>query len=176
SSAPLPPRYLPAPAESGRNSCRFMNSGKRTSVTSTLANLIPPTAWPSPPLCQPSPALEAPPPPRAWNMCQMNGRPLRGFVPRIAIRKRRDQPATARSGQEPASALIIASAISCAQWLVHSVTGAGGYAHTTVPCFSLTSTGRNVPEFFGVLGSIRKANAMWIADIAFGSDELTKPI
>ena len=56
----------------------------------------------------------------------MNFRLLRGFVPEIAMRKRRDQPASTRSGQLGASALIMASAISCAQWVVESVTGAGG--------------------------------------------------
>ncbi len=85
----------------------------------------------------------------------MNLRLFRGFVPEIAMRKRRDQPASTRSGQLLASALIIASAISCAQWLVDSVTGAGGYGQTTVPSFALTVTGRNVPSFFGVRGSIR---------------------
>src|SRR5258705_7027925 len=37
-----------------------------------------------------------------------------------------DQPASTRSGQLLASALIMASAISCAQWFVDRVTGAGG--------------------------------------------------
>ena len=45
--------------------------------------------------------------------------------------------------------------ISCAQWLVHSVTGAGGSAHTTVPGLALTVSGRNAPSFFGVSGSMR---------------------
>ena len=49
------------------------NSGKRTSVTSRLPNLMPPAACHSPAPGQPSPAGEAPPPGRAWNMCQMNG-------------------------------------------------------------------------------------------------------
>src|ERR1700730_9401959 len=95
-------------------------------ATSTEPNLIPPAACPSPAVSQPSPADDAPPPPRAWKRCQMNLRLFRGFVPETAMRKRRDQPASTRSGQLGARALIIASAISCAQWLVDSVTGAGG--------------------------------------------------
>src|SRR6266536_4505990 len=98
----------------------------------------------------------------------MNGRLVRGFTPWIAIRKRFDHPAIVRSGQAPASALIIASAMSCAQWLVQSVTGAGGNGHTIVPCLAFTVTGLNVPSFFGVRGSIRYANAMWTDDIVFG--------
>jgi len=44
----------------------------------------------------------------------------------------------------------MASAISCAQWLVASVTGAGGRGCTIVPSRVITFTGRNAPEFFGV--------------------------
>ena len=172
---PTPPRCWPSPAESGRNSCRSKVSGKRTSATSTEPNLIPPTAWPSPAVSQPSPAGEAPPPPRAWNMCQMNGRFVRGFTPLIAMRKRRDQPAMARSGHARASALMTASAISCAQWLVASVTGAGGRGCTIVPSRVITFTGRKVPEFFGVRGSMRNASAMCTEDIVLGKDEFTKP-
>ena len=73
----------------------------------------------------------------------------------IAMRKRRPQPAMARSGQAGVSALMIDSAISCAQWLVESVTGAGGLGCTIVPGLRITFTGRKVPEFFGVRGSIR---------------------
>ena len=39
--------------------------------------------------------------------------------------------------------------------VVESVTGAGGRGHTTVPSLAFTVTGRNVPSFFGVRGSIR---------------------
>ena len=39
----------------------------------------------------------------------------------------------------------------------------------------MTRTGRNVPEFFGVRGSIRYAKAMCTADIVFGNDEFTNP-
>ena len=85
----------------------------------------------------------------------MNFFPVRGSSPWIAMRNRRPQPAIARSGQAAASALMIASMISCEQWLVHSVTGAPGIAHTTVPCFAITSIGRKAPSFFGVCGSIR---------------------
>src|SRR6266542_982882 len=63
---PGPPRYCPAPPEPGRNSWVLKNSGKRTSVTSRLPNLMPPAACHSPPPGQPSPATEAPPPGRAW--------------------------------------------------------------------------------------------------------------
>ena len=52
--------------------------------------------------------------------------PVRGSSPWIAIRKRRPQPAMARSGQECRSALMMASTISFEQWLVHSVTGRAG--------------------------------------------------
>ena len=45
--------------------------------------------------------------------------------------------------------------MSWAQWLVDSVTGAGGSGFTIVPGLAITVTGRNVPEFFGVRGSIR---------------------
>ena len=85
----------------------------------------------------------------------MNGRLVRGFTPLIAIRKRRPQPAIARSGAAGARALMIASAMSWAQWLVDSVTGAGGNGFTIVPGLAITVTGRNVPEFFGVRGSIK---------------------
>ncbi len=85
----------------------------------------------------------------------MNGRFVLGLTPWIAIRKRRDHPAITRSGQLGASALMIASAISWAQWFVESVTGAGGCGQTMVPCLAFTVTGRNVPSFFGVRGSIR---------------------
>ena len=45
------------------------------------------------------------------------------------MRKRRPQPAMARSGQAGASALMIASMISWPQWLVESVTGARPRVH-----------------------------------------------
>ena len=61
----------------------------------------------------------------------------------------------ARSGQAGASALMIASMISWAQWLVQSVTGAPGLAQTTVPSLAITESGRNAPSFLGVSGSIR---------------------
>ena len=130
-------------------------SGKRASATSTLPNLIPPAAWPSPAVAHPSPTAVAPPPGRAWNMCQMNGLRVRGLTPLIAMRKRRPHPAMARSGQAGASARMIASAISCAQWFVASVTGAAGLGQTIVPCLAITRTGRKVPEFLGVRGSMR---------------------
>ena len=50
---------------------------------------------------------------------------------------------------------MIASMISWPQQLVHSVTGAPGRGHTTVPSFAITSNGRKAPSFFGVCGSIR---------------------
>ena len=66
------------------------------------------------------------------------------------------RPAGQRAvGQAPASALMTDSAISCAQWLVASVTGAGGYGQTMLPCFARISTGRKVPSFFGMRGSRR---------------------
>ena len=101
-------------------------------------------------------------------MCQMNGRPLRGSLPEIAMRKRRPQPAIARSGQAGARALMTASMISWAQWFVASVTGAPSFAHTTVPGFAITVSGRNMPSFFGVCGSIRYASAMTTAERMFG--------
>ena len=85
----------------------------------------------------------------------MNGRFVLGFTPWIAMRNRRDHPARTRSGQLGASALMIASAISWAQWFVESVTGAGGRGHTIVPSLAFTVTGRKVPSFFGVRGSMR---------------------
>src|SRR5438105_9604009 len=137
---------------------------------------MPPAAWPSPAVSQPSPTAVAPPPGRAWNMCQMNARFVRGFTPLIAMRKRRPQPAIARSGHAGASALMIASMISWAQWFVDSVTGAGGFGWTIVPGVVRTFTTRNDPEFFGVRGSMRYASAMWTADIVYGYDEFTKPV
>src|SRR5918996_5077912 len=101
-------------------------------------------------------------------MCQMNGRRGRGFTPLIAMRKRRPQPAIARSGAAGASALMIDSAISCAQWLVDSVTGAGGFGLTIVPGRAITFTGRDVPQFFGIRGSRRDAKAMCTADMVLG--------
>ena len=85
----------------------------------------------------------------------MKLRPLRGFSPWMAMRKRRLQPAIARSGHEADSALMIASTISFEGWLVHSVTGRPGSAHTMVPCFAITFSGRSAPSFFGISGSIR---------------------
>ena len=79
----------------------------------------------------------------------------RGSLPWRAIRKRRPQPAIARSGQAADSALMIASRISWAQWFVASVTGAPGFAQTTVPGFATIVSGRKVPSFFGVSGSMR---------------------
>ena len=55
---------------------------------------------------------------------------------------------------------MIASMISWAQWLVASVTGAGGFGCTIVPGLVSTFTTRNEPEFFGVRGSMRYASAM----------------
>jgi len=72
----------------------------------------------------------------------------------MATRKRRPQPAIARSGQAGANALITASMSSLPQWLVHNVTGAGALAHTTVPGLAMTLSGRKAPSFFGVSGSI----------------------
>src|SRR5207253_2413813 len=152
---PRPPRNRPSPPESGRNSWRAKKRGKRVSVTSMLPNLMPPAAWPSPAVGHPSPAAEAPPPPRAWNRCQMNGRSVRGLTPWRAMRKRLDQPAMTRSGHERARALSTASAMSWAQWFVQSVTGAGGSGQTIDPGRARTLTGRNVPAFFGVRGSSR---------------------
>src|SRR5438094_7003131 len=106
-------------------------------------------------------------------MCQMNGRFVRGLTPLIAMRKRRDQPASTRPGHERASALIIASAISCAQWFVARVPGAGGRGCTMVPSGVITLTGRDAPESFGVRGVIRNASAMYTADIVSGTDVCT---
>ena len=85
----------------------------------------------------------------------MNGRFVAGFTPWIAMRKRLDQPAIVRSGHDAASAFHMASAMSWAQWFVHRVTGAGSRGQTTEPSLAFTVTGRNVPSFFGVRGSIR---------------------
>ena len=101
-------------------------------------------------------------------MCQMNGRPFRGSLPWIAMRKRRPHPARTRVGQAGASALITDSAISWAQWFVQRVKGAGGLAQTTVPTLATTVSGRNVPSFFGVSGSIRYASAIATAERMFG--------
>src|SRR5262245_35815624 len=101
----------------------------------------------------------------------MNGRRVRGFTPLIAMRKRRPHPAMTRSGHAGARALMIASAISWAQWLVARVTGAGGFGFTMVPFRAITVTGLKVPSFFGVRGSIRKASAMCTADMVLGNDE-----
>src|SRR5437763_16085339 len=116
---------------------------------------MPPAAWPSPAVSQPSPAAVAPPPGRAWNRCQMNGRRVLGLTPLIAMRKRRPQPAIERPGHAGARALMIASAMSWAQWLVASVTGAGADGQTIVPSLTRVFTGRKVPELFGVGGAVR---------------------
>ena len=63
---------------------------------------------------------------------------------------------------------MIASMISWPQWLVHSVTGLPSSGHTTVPRFASTSTGRKVPSFFGVCGSIRNDSATATAERVFG--------
>src|SRR5205823_10660361 len=92
----------------------------------------------------------------------------RGSLPWIAMRNRRPQPAIARSGQAGAKALMIASMISWPQWLVANVTGAPGRAHTTVPSLAMTVTGRKVPSFFGVSGSIRYDSATTTDEYMFG--------
>src|SRR2546428_12659621 len=101
-------------------------------------------------------------------MCQMNGFRVRGLTPLIAIRKRRPHPAIARSGQAGASARMIASAISWAQWFVASVTGAGGEGQTIVPRLAVTLTGPNVPEVFRRRGPMREAEGMFPAHLPFG--------
>src|SRR6202048_5229441 len=107
-------------------------------------------------------------------MCQMKPRSVRGSRPWIAMRKRRPQPAMARSGQAGASALITASMISLPQWLVHNVTGAPALAHTTVPGLAITLSGRNAPSFLGVSGLIRYASAAATAARMFAQDELAE--
>src|SRR2546428_11550517 len=108
-------------------------------------------------------------------MCQMNGFRVRGLTPLIAIRKRRPHPAIARSGQAGASARMIASAISWAQWFVASVTGAGGEGQTIVPRFAMTLTGRDGSGVFGGRGAMRQGDAMCPADIVVGKDEMMEP-
>ena len=78
----------PSPPEPARNSCCAEMQGKRTSATSRLPNLRPPTECHSPIDDQPSPPDDAPPPGRAWNRCQMKFLPVRGSSPWIAIRNR----------------------------------------------------------------------------------------
>src|SRR6202023_4249652 len=114
-----------------------------------LPNLRPPTECHSPIDDQPPPPDDPPPPGRAWNMCQMKSRPVRGSSPWIAIRNLRPHPAIARSGQDADSAFTIASTISFDGWLVHNVTGRPGSAHTMVPCFAITFSGRSAPVFLG---------------------------
>src|SRR6201996_9006893 len=104
----------------------------------------------------------------------MNGLPLRGFSPWIAMRKRRLQPAIARSGQDCDIALTMASTISLEGWLVHSVTGRPGSAHTIVPCFAITLSGRSAPEFLGMSASIKNANAIEHAACMLACEEFTK--
>ena len=150
--APGPPRIAPVAAAVGPELVAAEEQRKAHLGTSMLPNLMPPAACHSPAAGQPSPAGEAPPPGRAWNRCQMNGRAVRGSMPWSAMRKRRPQPAIARSGQAGASALMIASMISWPQWLVHSVTGAPGRAQTTVPSLAITV---QRPERAVVLGRLR---------------------
>src|SRR3954471_5713795 len=104
----------------------------------------------------------------------MKLRPLRGSSPWIAIRNRRLQAALARSGQEADSAFTIASTISFEGWLVQSVTGRPSSAHTTVPCFAITLSGRSAPAFFGMSASIRYANAITTAECILAYEEFTK--
>ena len=49
------------------------------------------------------------------------------------------------------SLMVIRVPIGIAMFMI----GAGGYGQTIVPCFALTVSGRNVPSFFGVRGSMR---------------------
>src|SRR5260370_21781241 len=90
------------------------------------------------------------------------------------MRKRRPQPAIARSGQAGAKALTIASMISWPQWLVHRVSGSPSSAHTIVPGLAISSLGRKVPSFFGVSGSIRNDSATTTAEYVLAYEELTK--
>ena len=137
---------------------------------------MPPAECHSPMVENPSPAADPPPPGRAWNMCQMKRRPLRGSVPFSAMRRRRPQPPIARSGQAGASATMIASMISLEQWLVHMVTGAPSRAQTMVPSFNTTCSGRNAPSFLVMSGSSRKAKAIATADCVLAKEELMKPV
>src|SRR6266699_6690365 len=107
-------------------------------------------------------------------MGEMKPRSVRGSRPWMAMRKRRPQPAMARSGQAEASALITASMISLPQWLVHKVTGAPALAHTTVPGLAITLSGRKAPSFFGVSESIKYASAAATPARMLAYDELTK--
>ena len=156
STPPGPPRYWPSPPESGRNSWRRKNSGKRTSVTSRLPNLMPPAACHSPPPGQPSPTGDAPPPGRAWNMCQMNGFRVRGSRPWMAMRNRRPQP-----GHRPIRTGRRQRLDDRLEDLLRAVVGAqrhrraGHWPTPRVPGLAITSSGRNAPSFFGVCGSIR---------------------
>ena len=120
-----------------------------------LPNFSPPTVCHSPIDDQPSPPGEAPPPgPRMKHVPDEVASGARI----LALDRDAEPPAPAGHdaiGQEPTSALTIASTISFEGWLVHIVTGLPGSAQTMVPCFATTFSGRSAPEFFGVSGSIR---------------------
>ena len=99
----------------------------------------------------------------------MNWRWVRGLTPLMAMRKRRPQPAMTRSGQEFASALMMASAISCAQWLVASVTGAGGNGHTIVPCLRDDLDGPERPRVLGRARIDEEGERHVTADMCWGT-------
>ena len=59
---------------------------------------------------------------------------------------------------------------------MQSVTGAGATAHASVPSRAITVTGRNVPSFFGMSGSIRYASAMATDARMFAYEELMNDV
>ena len=83
------------------------------------------------------------------------------------MRKRRPQPAIARSGHEADSALTMASTISFEGWLVHNVTGKNGYSSIEG---LFNQMAQEIPAFNGVtwaaLGDKVYATSTVIATLA----------
>ena len=114
------------------------------------------------------------PPPRAWKRCQMKGASCAASLP-DGDAEARDQPASTGSGQLLASALITASAISWAQWLVASVTARADAATPRCPGAPSPSPDGKSPRSWVSAGrSGRRApcgRPRW-----FREDEFTKPM
>ena len=171
----MPPRKRPSPPEPSRNSCLRKRSGKRASSTSMLPNLRPPAECHSPIEDQPSPAIEAPPPGRAWNMCQMKERLRAARIVPLDGQAKAPPPAAHHAvGTDGRHRLDDRLDDLVRRMAGAQVTGALFVAQTIVPGLAMTVSGRKVPAFFGISASSTKAKAMATADCMLACEEFTK--